>query len=368
MNIPAHFYTGRPAHTFWLSAVQKVSLASFDPVVNFPFKIGPDDKIATAGSCFAQHIGRHLSNAQLTYLVTESAHPIAPPEMSAAYSYGTFSARTGNIYTSRQLLQLYDRAYGMFAPEENAWRSLDGLRWFDPFRPGVEPGGFWSERELRIDQDKHLAAVREMFETLDYFVFTLGLTECWLSKVDNAAFAVCPGTIAGTFDPERHYFKNLTMQDVLDDMNMFIDRLHSVNAKAKIILTVSPVSLVATAEDRHIVTSTTVSKSILRATCDQLERIHPAVAYFPAYEIITSNIARGRYYARDQRSVTEAGVEHVMRLFLTHATQGAASTPSSVKRGARKPIAAPQDKAYVAAQAVVHAECEEQTLEGSAPT
>jgi hypothetical protein len=48
----------------------------------------------------------------------------------------------------------------------------------------------------------------------------------------------------------------------------------------------------------------------------------PYTAYFPSYEVITSPASRGAYYADDLRTVTEAGVEHVMRLFFRHLAEG----------------------------------------------
>ena len=40
--------------------------------------------------------------------------------------------------------------------------------------------------------------------------------------------------------------------------------------------------------------------------------------YFPSYEIITGGYNRGAYFESDLRSVKADGVDHVMRLFLSH--------------------------------------------------
>ena len=44
---------------------------------------------------------------------------IVPPDLQAPHGYGIYSARFGNIYTARQLLQLIQRAYGEFVPVED---------------------------------------------------------------------------------------------------------------------------------------------------------------------------------------------------------------------------------------------------------
>ena len=100
-------------------------------------------------------------------------------------------------------------------------------------------------------------------------------------------------------------------------MRAFIEKLRAVNRGARIVLTVSPVPLAATAEDRHVLVSTMYSKSALRVACDVLTREFAGIVYFPAYEIVASGHA-GRYFAEDRRSIVEEGVAHVMRVFSRH--------------------------------------------------
>lgn len=303
---------------FWRRAMEKPAYQDVDPVVSAPFKLSPTDRVVTAGSCFAQHIARHLKKSGFNYCVTETAHPLLSEELARKFNYGTFSARYGNLYTPRQLLQLYKRAYGTFTPKDNIWQ--DGNTLIDPYRPQIQPDGFSSRQEYDLDRQQHYAAVRKAFETLDVFVFTLGLTETWLSREDGAVYPLCPGVSGGEFDPARHEFKNFTVDEVVADMAEFIGLLRKINPRSKVILTVSPVPLMATAEPRHVLVSTTYSKSVLRVACEQLVAQSTGVAYFPSYEVIIGNYNRGRYFAEDLRSVTEEGVSHVMRLFMKHYT------------------------------------------------
>jgi hypothetical protein len=110
------------------------------------------------------------------------------------------------------------------------------------------------------------------------------------------------------------------MAEVLADMREALDFVRARNPCVRFIVTVSPVALLATAEDRHVLVSTTHSKSVLRAVCGELEADSDDIAYFPSYEIITGSFSRGAYFAHDMRDVTEAGVKHVMRLFMKHYT------------------------------------------------
>jgi hypothetical protein len=311
-----HPYLDAPAHRRWRTAMTQCPPGEIDPMVEAPWRISATDLIATAGSCFAQHLVRRLRAAGLRHLETEAAHPMLSPETAAAFGYGLFSARYGAIYTARQLLQLFRRAYGRFVPLDDMWLDEQG-RFFDPFRPTIQPNGFPTCREFELDRRQHFAALRSLFESADILVFTLGLTECWRDTADGAVYPLCPGVAAGRFDPDRHALVNLGVRENIEDLDAFLTELRAVNPKIRVILTVSPVPLAATAEPRHVWTATTLSKSVLRVAAEEIAR-RPGVIYFPAYEIITAPSARGAYFEADLRSVTNAGVDHVMRVFFTH--------------------------------------------------
>jgi hypothetical protein len=355
--LSTHPYKQLSDKAFWRRSVGGVPSQEVDPVGAFSLRINPETKVATAGSCFAQHIARHLRTAGFNYYVVEPGHPILPPEIREKHNYGLFSARYGNIYTARQLWQLFRRAYGELTPDEDAWIEPDGSV-KDPFRPRAQPGGFVSVAEMHADRRQHLAAVREMFETLDVFVFTLGLTECWLSRADGAVFPLCPGVEGGVFDAKKYGFYNQTVEDVVADMSAFLDRLSAINGAAQVILTVSPVPLMATAEpEAHVLAATTYSKAVLRVAAEMLCKRYLHVHYFPSYEIITGSFNRGCYYSDDLRNVTEDGVTHVMRLFLKHAT--AAELTLAVE-GERMNST---DDFVARAQTLVEVECDEVALD-----
>lgn len=359
MSRPQNPYKSLPDKAFWKRAVARPAAADVDPVGIFDLRITPSTKVATAGSCFAQHIARHLRRSGFHYYVVEEGHPILPGSVRNRHQYGTFSARYGNVYTARQLRQLFDRAFGRFVPSEGAWINEEG-QVIDPFRPNVQPGGFISPEAMLADRQQHLAAVRRMFETLDVFVFTLGLTECWESRDDGAVFPLCPGVEGGEFDDARYAFRNQDAAEVLDDMRSFLASLAAVNPAAQVVLTVSPVPLMATAEPgAHVLSATTYSKSVLRVAAETLRRENTHVHYFPSYEIITGSYSRGSYFAEDLRGVLENGVGHVMRLFLRYATGQQEAAP--VTAAASEPTE--KDEFMSQAQALVEVECDESALD-----
>lgn len=354
-----HPYVGLPEHQFWNKDPAIADGTCLDPMVNPSFSLSTIDRIVTAGSCFAQHVGQFLRTAGFNYLVTEPAHPIIPPATATAHHYGQFSARYGNIYTPRQLLQLIDRAYARFDPLQKSWPGPVEGTVVDPFRPQIQPGGYISEAELAADREQHLAAVRRAFEDMHVFVFTLGLTEAWEDVRDGAVFPLAPGVSGGVYDTNIISFRNFDEADASQDLLRALKMLRTINPLVRIILTVSPVPLNATFEPRHVLVSTTWSKSVLRVAAEKVARQLPYCDYFPSYEIITSPHVRGRYYAQDCRSIRNAGVEHVMRVFLEHYT-GIGPSGMPEPEAAR---AVADDPHSARMQAIVEALCDERAID-----
>jgi hypothetical protein len=155
-------------------------------------------------------------------------------------------------------------------------------------------------------------------------------------------------------DPEKYEFHNYTVEETTEAMERALNRLWRENPKARVILTVSPVPLAATYEARHVLQSTTYSKSVLRIVAEQLRERHPAIEYFPSFEIITGAFSRGAYFEEDLRTVTPEGVAHVMRLFMQHhAQEGEITLPPP------PPVAEKRTREQQEGEAVV---CEEELL------
>ncbi|MBY8823046.1 GSCFA domain-containing protein [Sphingomonas colocasiae] len=321
-------YKGLPAHQFWRRSISTVEPHRIDPVTQTRFKIGRNAQVGTAGSCFAQHISRRIMASGFNYLVTETGEGF-DEQARVANNYGVFSARYGNIYTTVQLLQLFEEAFGERVPLDRAWIRPDG-RFIDPYRQQVEPPGFADEDAVLADRSRHLAAVRRLFEDTDIFVFTLGLTEAWRSRRDGSVFSAAPGVVGGAFDDTEHEFVNFDVAQTYDALSRFLEKLHVINPGVKVLLTVSPIPLIATYEPRSVLVSTTYSKSVLRVAAEMAIREFDWVDYFPSYEIITGSFSGGLYYQPDWREVNALGVSHAMRCFMNNYIEGRGSTATDI--------------------------------------
>ena len=324
-----HPYDDLPDSAFWRSAVAEAGPQALEGIFTPKFPLDRSAAIATAGSCFAQHIGRALRRARLNVLDAEPAPAGGPKRVAEAYGYGVYSARYGNIYTTRQLVQLIRDAMAGRVDPADIW-TRDG-RFHDALRPTVEPGGLASLDEAVALRRAHLRAVLGMLRKASHFVFTLGLTECWADRETGRVWPTCPGVVAGEFDPAQHEFLNLGWQDVMADLALARGLLQDLHPGMKMILTVSPVPLTATASGRHVLPATSRSKAVLLAAANEFAAGHDDVDYFPSYEIVTNPAARGGFFAPNLREVTQAGVDTVIATFLgAHGIDAPAPQPLEV--------------------------------------
>jgi GSCFA family len=347
-----HPYSRAPRTAFWSRAVA----TGWDPrelcMTTNPL-IRASDAIMSAGSCFAANTIPYLQKAGFNYLKLEEGISVFGEPSQDRFGYAQYSAAYGNIYTPRQLLQLLRRSLGRFKPIEDRWPNDDVI--IDPFRPGLPfPGE--TDTEFDLLTSTHLEKTRAAFEAADVFIFTLGLTESWMSVLDGAVFPSCPGTIAGSFDPQRHVFKNFSVVEITADLDAFIGELRQINSKARIILTVSPVPLVATATSQHVLTASTYSKSVLRVACEEIVHRHSEVLYFPAYEIIVG-AKSSQYFEDDRRNVNRAGVETVVDVLFSHCE--VPNPPALAQTADNRDIA-------IFSQAVAKYECEEMMMDPKA--
>lgn len=304
-------YKNQPPKAFWATGVAATHFLDISELWTPKWPITKADRIVTFGSCFAQHFAGALRSNRYGWTSFEPATENMSPHIAKKFSYDVFSARTGNIYTSSLLRQWASWATGE-APPSEVW--YDGKRAYDPFRPRIEPNGFATADEMMASRECAIEAFRHCMADCDLFVFTLGLTESWFNSAEGFEYPMCPGTIAGKFDPDLHRFRNQSFAEIRDNLAETITLIRSLNPDVRCLFTVSPVPLTATATQDHVLVATTRSKSVLRAVAAEISD-NPMIDYFPSYELITAPPFRGSFFEPNQREVNPHGVAHVMRTF-----------------------------------------------------
>jgi hypothetical protein len=219
------------------------------------------------------------------------------------------------------LLQLAKEVAGEWTPQNFIWEKAG--HYYDALRPAVEPEGLYSPDEVLGHRQYHIAKVKKLFRELDILVFTLGLTEMWMHKESGTVYPTAPGAIIGDFDPNAYQFMNAQFGQIIEEFNEFQNVLRTIRSKKpfKVLLTVSPVPLTATASGGHVLTSTIYSKSILRGVAGQLSTNQAHIDYFPSYEIVTNPALRSNAFDENLRSVRKDAVDVVMRHFFSEHAQ-----------------------------------------------
>ena len=308
-------YEMLPSQCFWKSGVVDEDPFIIKSIYTKKFNIDKSTCVASAGSCFAQHISKYLLLNGFNVIDKEKAPEGFPESLKSSYGYNMFSARFGNIYSVKQLLQLAKEVAGLLEPKDFIW--MKGNKFYDAFRPSIEPNGFSSESEVIKHRKFHLLKVRAMFEEMDVLIFTMGLTQTWSNKHNQLVYPSAPGTIAGEFNPLEYELVNAEYNEILADFNEFIQILSELRTRSeqcKFILTISPVPLTATGINEHVLLSSIYSKSVLRAVAGKLSQSHN-IDYFPSYEIVNNPKLKSSAFEENLRTVKKSTVNNVMKHF-----------------------------------------------------
>ncbi|MCA0045125.1 GSCFA domain-containing protein [Celeribacter litoreus] len=328
---PDNPYRDLPPSAFWRTGVAEAGLFGYRNLWSSAWKLPKDARFSTFGSCFAQHISRALLSREMNWFNGEPAPGKTPDHIASKYNYGVFSARTGNIYTAAQLLVWVELAAGLRdAASVEYWEDGNG-RWHDMLRPRIEPNGFISKEEAQASVASTARSFARCITQSDVFVFTLGLTEGWINSKTGQTYSICPGTGIGTFDPDAHQFHNYTYPEILEGLTKAFETMRGLNADLRVLLTVSPVPLVATASGDHVLVATQYSKSVLRAVAGHLAQTDDTVDYFPSYEIIAAPPTRAAFFEPNMRSIAPQGVELVMKHFFSGLDLSGSARHSSEK-------------------------------------
>lgn len=350
-------YQGLEARAFWRSGVAEAGRYPPADIYRPKFEITRDMPVMTAGSCFAQHVGRALRGAGFNVLDTEPAPGNIPEVIAQRHGYGLYSARYGNIYTTRQLVQLLQEARGEVSPANPVWER-DG-RFYDAQRPNMTPGGLDNADLVMEARAYHLRAVLEAVEKAQLVVFTFGLTEAWHHVETGTVYPTAPGTIAGEISDD-YAFINYRAAQIREDFLAAREIFRAANPEMKFLLTVSPVPLTATASGHHVLPATIYSKSVLRGVAGELFEDFEDIDYFPSFEIVSSHPSMGRFFEKNLRSVHPRGVRRVMQTFLAAHDQSPKSRAEvrAERRAARAKAAQTDDEARKS-----DVVCEEELLE-----
>jgi hypothetical protein len=241
--------------------------------------IGPTTPVAAFGSCFARHIAQYLDKLQYN-VVTRGKR---------AY-VSQFGDGIVNTFAIRQQF-------------EWAWEARE---------PAVPLWHGYDRAALGYD-DAVREQTKEMFNSADIFIITLGLSEIWYDEPTGEVFWRAPPR--EYFDANRHKFRVSSFSENLENLRAIHRIIRRYRPRSNIIITLSPIPLSATFRPIPCVVADSASKAILRAAVDEFMRSEAddRLFYFPSYEVVTRAFVRP--YMEERRHVHKHVLEFNMRMF-----------------------------------------------------
>lgn len=231
---------------------------------SLPYSIGLESRIVTVGSCFAEVMGRRLSDHKLDVL----NNPL------------------GTIFNPVSIAKLLTMALYGTSPDENRYVERDGVWFHYDFH-----SSFWANNrdELRDKLINCLVRTAEAIHKADFLVLTLGSAVVYRHIETGKVVANChkmPGTLF-----EKYLYQ---IDHLRDELSRLLKTLHKANPNLKVLLTVSPVR-----HTRDTLPFNSVSKSTLRVIAHELTIWNNWVWYFPAYELMLDDLRDYRFYEAD---------------------------------------------------------------------
>ncbi len=266
--------------------------------------------IGSAGSCFAVEIAQVLQEEKFNYVITELGDNPKEEAIIDGYKFGSgiamYSANFGILFNTPSLRQIAEKAFGEREFNQYLTQTDSGL-YMDPYRENVY---FSSKENYLWDYPKHVEAIKQTLLQSEVFIFTAGLNECW-QLVDGTVISRNPRD--GFYHLMKH--KVLTVEENIENIMSFFNIVKRHNPKFKLILTLSPVPLLATGrgDTHHILEANTHSKAVLRVAIEEVVKQHKDIHYLPSYELVTECMPNP--WKEDHRHVTPDTVSRVIAMF-----------------------------------------------------
>ncbi|GAB3829822.1 GSCFA domain-containing protein [Pontibacter rugosus] len=238
-------------------------------------------KIVTIGSCFAEVIGSKLQQQKVDTLV----NPF------------------GTIFNPISVCLLLKAASGKPYNFENHLVEHQGIWYAYDLHSSLSSP---NKAELLQQIQQRLQQTTEYLQQASLLIITLGTAVAYRLSQTGKVVANCHKLPSSNFTRVllNHEEAILAFEDMFALLKLF-------NPKLKVLLTVSPV--------RHIketIALNSVSKSVLRVLCHQLEEAHEDVLYFPAYEIMMDDLRDYRFYKQDMLHPSELAEDYIWQKFV----------------------------------------------------
>jgi hypothetical protein len=235
--------------------------------------------VLSAGSCFAEVMGKRLADHKLPALV----NPF------------------GTIFNPVSLSKVLRQAANPISPADR-WVNHCG-QWFhyDFHSRFSSPNP--AELQRRLTQTT--AEVHRFIQKTDVLLLTYGTAWVHVRKEDKEVVANCHKI------PAAHFEKRLlSVREIVHSFEELHQALLTLRPGLRVVLTVSPVR-----HTRDTLPLNQVSKSALLLSCYEISRTFDGVHYFPGYELMMDDLRDYRFYQPDMIHPNEVAEEYIWQKF-----------------------------------------------------
>ena len=246
------------------------------------WKIEQTNQIMTLGSCFSDHIGQLFLDDKLPCVVNPFGTIYNPVSI------------TTNLCTAIKSENIDNQ---LFIEKETIWHHFD----FHSTFWSTSQKDLWKEIQLT---NQH---VRETLQKTHILILTWGTSFVYRQKKTQKIVSNCHKIPSSEFEKIL-----LTKEEILASFTLLYTTLKEVNPTLRIILTISPVR-----HTKDTLTLNSLSKSLLRVVCHELQETYPTVYYFPAFEIMQDDLRDYRFYEEDLIHPNKQAIEYIYTQFRT---------------------------------------------------
>ncbi|MCF7560600.1 GSCFA domain-containing protein [Sabulilitoribacter multivorans] len=162
-----------------------------------------------------------------------------------------------------------------------------------------------SENELLHVLKEQISLTAKQLHNSSHIIITLGTAWVYKHLETNTIVANCHKV------PQKQFLKELmSVDEVVESLQSIITLVRSVNKKASILFTVSPV--------RHLkdgFIENTQSKAHLITAVHQVVNTNKSIYYFPSYEIMMDELRDYRFYKEDMIHPNETAIQYIWEKF-----------------------------------------------------
>jgi tetratricopeptide (TPR) repeat protein len=154
----------------------------------------------------------------------------------------------------------------------------------------------------------------EAIKTSNVFILTLGVAPAFFDRTTGNFILPRPTSLNSRALAEKYLFRTTSVSENVDNVLHLIEFVRKISPDIRIVVTVSPVPLLASFEFESAVQADCLSKSTMRLVAHEVVNCSniPNIMYWPAFEIFRwAGSNAGNYYAADDGAAWHVSEEKV---------------------------------------------------------